>query len=98
MNEALALADWLDTSSNGPLDSRHKAAALLRTQHAEIEADNRNLGQLTDDLIACRREIARKDALLRQAFDALRQCEFTVPPAQRPIVKDALAAIKKEPQ
>jgi len=37
MNEALALADWLDTSSNGPLDNRHKAAALLRTQHAEIE-------------------------------------------------------------
>ena len=32
--------------------------------------------------------------LLRQAHDALRQCEFTTPPAQRPIVKDALAAIR----
>lgn len=48
--EALTLAGWLDTSSYGPLDNRHKAAALLRTQQAEIE---------------------RKDALLKQALEAL---------------------------
>lgn len=32
--------------------------------------------------------------LLAQALDALRQCEFTSPPAQRPIVKDAIAALR----
>ena len=33
--EALRLADWLDGSSNGPLDARHKAAAELRRLHDE---------------------------------------------------------------
>jgi len=33
--------------------------------------------------------------LLQQALDALRQCEFTSPPAQRPIVKDAIAALRE---
>ena len=33
-------------------------------------------------------------AFLQQAFDALRQCEFTTPPAQRPIVKDAITALR----
>ncbi len=33
--------------------------------------------------------------LLQQALDALRQCEFTSPPAQRPIVKDAITALRE---
>lgn len=32
--------------------------------------------------------------LMQQALDALRQCEFTSPPAQRPIVKDAITALR----
>lgn len=34
-------------------------------------------------------------ALMQQALDALRQCEFTTPPAQRQIVKNALAALNE---
>jgi hypothetical protein len=33
--------------------------------------------------------------LMQQALDALRQCEFTTPPAQRQIVKNALAALRE---
>ena len=33
--------------------------------------------------------------LMQQALDALRQCEFTTPPAQRQIVKNALAALNE---
>ena len=33
--------------------------------------------------------------LLQQALDALRQCEFTTPPTQRQIVKNALAALRE---
>ena len=32
--------------------------------------------------------------LLQQALDALRQCEFTSPPAQRPIVKGTITALR----
>jgi DNA-directed RNA polymerase specialized sigma24 family protein len=34
-------------------------------------------------------------ALLRQALEALRQCQFTTPPAQRKIVNAAIAAIRE---
>ena len=33
--------------------------------------------------------------IMQQALDALRQCEFTSPPAQRQIVKNALAALNE---
>jgi hypothetical protein len=33
--------------------------------------------------------------IMQQALDALRQCEFTTPPAQRQIVKNALAALNE---
>ncbi len=33
---ALRLADWLDGSSNGPMDVKHKAAAELRRLHEEV--------------------------------------------------------------
>lgn len=36
--EALRLAEWLDGSSNGPLDARHNAAAELRRLHEANEA------------------------------------------------------------
>jgi hypothetical protein len=52
--EALKLADDLDACSFGP----NKIAALLRTQHADIE---------------------RKDALLRQALDAVENVNTTMP-------------------
>lgn len=32
--KALRLADWLDGSSSGPMDARHKAAAELRRLYA----------------------------------------------------------------
>ena len=37
----------------------------------------------------------RDESLLRQAWEALRQCEFTTPPAQRAVVKEAIAALKE---
>ena len=33
--------------------------------------------------------------IMKLALDALRQCEFTTPPAQRQIVKNALAALRE---
>lgn len=33
--------------------------------------------------------------LLQQALDALRQCEFTTPPAQRQIVRNAIVALNE---
>lgn len=33
-SEALRYADWLDGSSNGPMDAKHKAAAELRRLYA----------------------------------------------------------------
>jgi hypothetical protein len=33
--------------------------------------------------------------LLRQALEALRQCQFTTPPAQRKIVNAAIAALRE---
>lgn len=72
--EALELAGWLDTSSYGPLDNRHKAAAMLRAQHAEIEADNRNLGILTDALAQCSKthaDLEAENKRLREALKAI---------------------------
>lgn len=41
-------------------------------------------------------EAAKSDtALLRQAWEALRQCEYTSAPAQRPMIKSTIAALQE---
>lgn len=117
--QALVLADWLDTSSYGPLDNRHKAAALLRTQHAEIERLNACLKweQNRAERIGTHgpgcekwgsthyecllRSVERKNALLRQALDALKNSR-SLEPVDADWVKgerhSIIAAITKELQ
>ena len=46
-------------------------------------------------LYALHQKCNQQDELLRQALDALIVIRFCVPPAQRKIVNDAIAAIKE---
>ena len=62
--EALRLADLLEKPAGSSSVFRDPAAAELRRLHAEVEENDRNLGDLTDDLI-------KAVALLRQALEAL---------------------------
>lgn len=62
--EALRWADVLVRDVGNQLVNRKQAAAELRRLHAENEANERNLCQLTD-------ELAKTVALLRQAQEAL---------------------------
>lgn len=59
----LALADALEKHLGG--NTAHQAAALLRTQHAELSHLKDAMGHLGAAL-------ARKDALLRQALEAMK--------------------------
>jgi hypothetical protein len=65
--EALRLADECEQSGiewRAEVHTRLQAAAELRRLHAEVEASDRNLCDLTDNLI-------KAVALLRQAHEAL---------------------------
>jgi len=62
--EALRWADVLVRDVGNQLVNRKQAAAELRRLHAEVEASDRNLCDLTDNLI-------KAVALLRQAHEAL---------------------------
>lgn len=80
--EALRLADALDIAHYEDGDIELDAAALLRTQHADIE---------------------RKDALLRQALEAMNEAQtYTSEAAWSPSMTDELKtlclAITKELQ
>ena len=50
--EALRLAEWLDTHSNGSMDVKHKAAAELRRQHEEIKCEERRFSDLWEQFAA----------------------------------------------
>lgn len=83
--EALRLADWLDGSSNGPLDARHQAAAELRRLHEVVERKSdaiQKLWKQRDTLEAANKEFEKRqewwndrmfemEAALRQAVGAL---------------------------
>lgn len=62
--EALRLADWLDGSSNGPMDARHQAADELRRLHA-LNAD-REL-----ELTGLMGQVMQQQAVMRQALEYL---------------------------
>lgn len=70
--EAIALADFLVSKYDlYPNSEQMQAAALLRAQHAEIEADNRNLGILTDALAQCSKARADLEAENKRLREAL---------------------------
>ena len=63
--EALRLAECLDNRTMKMLQDR-AAASELRRLHAEIEATNRQVEILTDELSKCDKENAELRAALRQ--------------------------------
>ena len=69
--DALWWADVLMRDVGSQLANRKQAAALLRTQHAEIVKCHTEIGAQARKNAEQRAAIERKDALLRQALEAL---------------------------
>lgn len=100
--EALRLADKLLEPIEGfpnPTALEKNAATLLRTQHAELQQWKNVFGHLGtadqcgNEWIRLQDAIERKDALLKQALEALK-----ISAASSRLQRDAIDAITKEMQ
>ena len=61
-------------------------------------AHQKQMSYLDDTAMLLRnaiKTIKADERLIRQAWDALRQCEYTSAPAQRPMIKRAIAALRE---
>jgi chromosome segregation ATPase len=96
--EALRLADWLDGSSNGPMDAKHKAAAELRRLHQS----EREGWRYADELDQERKRLHEENKLLEASNASLREqntaldAELAATERQVNILTDALAESRKQ--
>lgn len=67
----------------------------LSHNHPDSLYTNEDWFKAFDALWEALKSDADDTALLRQAWEALRQCRYTTPPAQRQIVKDAITALEQ---